>query len=555
MKVTVNDTPLMIHDGAMVKEAIIAWYSQTGRRLPKQLPAVSDRYGNPVDHEGRLTEGNTLYLKVRGRKRNSLLPLLAIILAAGATVAGCIGRSSSAPDRGWRRQAVILAVNDMHAAIDNFPKLAYLADSLRAIYPDLLLVGAGDNQTGNPVNEQYHEKGLPMIELMTATGFNLSAVGNHEFDTGPEGFARLSRKAGFPFVSANVAPHDSLDLRLSPCEVITLPNGLRLAFVGLTQVSASGIPDTRPANTEGFIFHSPFTTVKEYLWLRDSSDILIALTHLGFEDDVKLALETPPGIDLIIGGHSHTRVENEQVHNGILITQAENKLKYATLITLSVSRRGKISKSMQLISIPALKGEKPEIRAMVDRYNDNPVLNEVIAEATAGFASREQLGYLMADAQRDAAGADIALMNPGGVRLDQLPAGEVTLKHVYQLDPFGNELVVTRLTGNELLSLLRAAWPVDEEKALLPSGINIRIRFDEQRQPEEFAVTQSNGTPLDPERTYTVAMNSYMTEVYHYDHSDPGRSLFFTTAEALITYLKKESPLRSYGNEKRVFIN
>jgi 5'-nucleotidase / UDP-sugar diphosphatase len=104
-----------------------------------------------------------------------------------------------------------------------------------------------------------------------------------------------------------------------------------------------------------------------------------------------------------------------------MITQAENKLKYGTLIKLAVGSDGTVSRSMKLIDIRNSKNEKPAIRAMVDRYNDNPVLNEVIATAADDFSSYEELGYLMADAQRAAAGADIALMNPGGVRIDQLP--------------------------------------------------------------------------------------------------------------------------------------
>ncbi len=567
MRVTVNNMVLELHDGARVRDAITGWYARSGKRVPTPLPQAEDRYGNPVEHDGRLSDGNSLVIRrerrfwslLKGRMSTVLTGTLmsgtlvtATLLSVALLTGSCTEGTLTKPGR---RQAVILAVNDMHAAIDNFPKLAYLADSLRALYPDMVLVGAGDNQTGNPVNDQYHERGLPMIELMNALRFDLSAVGNHEFDTGPEGFASLTRRAAFPFISANVEADDSLGLRLSPYSVITLPNGLTLAFLGLTQVSSSGIPDTRPANTTGFTFHSPFATARDYLWLGEKSDILIALTHLGFEDDVRLARETPPGIDLIIGGHSHTRVENEQVHNGILITQAESKLKYATLIRMSVSRRGKIKKSMQLITISALPGEEGEVRAMVERYNDNPVLNEVIAGVSDNFTTLEQLGYLMADAQRAAAGADIALMNPGGVRLHQLPAGEVTLKNVYQLDPFGNELVVTRLTGSELLSLLRAAWPVDEERAVLTSGINIEIRLNDQGEPEEFTITGSDGTPLDMNHTYTVAMNSYMTEVYDYEHSDPGESLFFTTAEALIEYLKSESPVRSYSNEKRVRVN
>jgi 5'-nucleotidase len=450
------------------------------------------------------------------------------------------------------RQAVIFSVNDMHAAIDNFPKLTWIVDSLRGVYPDLLLVAAGDNQTGNPVNDQFPEKGFPVIDLMNAVGFNLSAVGNHEFDTGPEGFGNLISKADFSFICANVSGGGRHPLKIDPYKIITLPNGLKVAFLGLLQLGQNGIPDSHPDNVRDFMFRSPLRAAPEFLWLKDSSDVFIALTHIGFEEDVKLAETMPPGIDLIIGGHSHTRVDREQVHNGILITQADSKLKFGTLIRLKVDAAGRVSSSMQLIDIRNSKKERPEIRAMVDRYNDNPVLNQVIATATDDFSSSEELGYLMADGQRAAAGADIALMNPGGVRIDRLPKGPVTIKNVYQLDPFGNELVVTKLTGSEIFSLLRAAWSADRKSPLFTSGITTETRVNDHGEPEEITVHTDDGKPLDLNHVYSVAMNSYMTLTYRYEHADPGQSLFLTTAQALISYLKQEVNIKSYRGEKRV---
>jgi 5'-nucleotidase len=158
----------------------------------------------------------------------------------------------------------------------------------------------------------------------------------------------------------------------------------------------------------------------------------------------------------------------------------------------------------------------------------------------------------MADAQREAAGADIALMNPGGVRIDRLEKGPVTIKNVYQLDPFGNELVVTKLTGEEIHSLLSAAWPVDDRSPLYPSGIRMEVKTDGAGNPEEFTILTDGGSPLEINRIYSVAMNSYMTQVYKYGHSDPGQSLFITTADALISFLKNHNPVRSYRGEKRV---
>ena len=446
-------------------------------------------------------------------------------------------------------------MNDIHATLDNFPKLAYIVDSLRLLYPDMLLVAAGDNQTGNPVNDQYPEKGLPVIELMNSTGFNLSAVGNHEFDSKPGGFSNLTHKADFDFICANVSVTGSNNVKISPYKIITLPNGLRLAFLGLLQLNQNGIPDSHPDNVKGFAFRDPFGAASEYMRLKDSGDIFIALTHIGFESDVKLAETMPAGIDLIIGGHSHTRVEKEQIHNGIMITQAENKLKYGTLIRLTVKSDGSLQRNMELVNIRDSRKEKPSVRAIVDRFNDNRALNELAATATDDFSSYEQLGYLMADAQRDAARADIALVNPGGVRIGNLPKGPVTVMNVYQLDPFGNELIVTKLTGKEIHSLIMAAFALDDKSPLYTSGIRTRHKLDSSGNLLEVSLMNEDGSPLDMDRTYPVAMNSYMTSVYKYEHKDPGQSLFITTADALISYLKKNPELRSYRGEKRIEIS
>jgi 5'-nucleotidase len=578
MKITVNDTRLDLHNGARVRDAIAGFYKHEGRKVPGKLPVAEDGFGNIVAPDGALTDGNTLFILSGRKKRTRIIRMIIILIAAGLLSSCSSARytgTSPALEKSAvtvtesekhlrdthagravtaERQAIIFAVNDMHAAIDNFPQLAWIADSLRTIYPDMLLVAAGDNQTGNPINDQYPEKGWPVIDLMNSVGFNLSAVGNHEFDTGPAGFSNLAGKANFGFICANVSGGDQHPVKMSPYRIFTLPNGLRIAFLGLLQLGQNGIPDSHPDNVRNFVFQSPFETAPEYLWLKDSSDIFVALTHIGFEEDVKLAETMPAEIDLIIGGHSHTRVEKDQIHNGIMITQAENKLKFGTLIKLTVNSDGSVIRNMQLIDIRNSKNEKPAIRAMVDRYNDNPVLNEVISTAADDFSSYEELGYLMADAQREAAGANIALMNPGGVRIDRLDKGPVTIKNVYQLDPFGNELVVTKLTGAEIFSLMRAAWPVDDKSPLYPSGITTEVKIDAAGNPAEFIIMTEDSAPLDLNRTYTVAMNSYMTQVYDYEHADPGQSLFFTTADALINYLKKHKELRSYRGEKRVRI-
>lgn len=553
MKITVNNLQLELHEGARVKDAVLKYYSQSGKKSRVRNPVVEDRYGNQVAGDGELTDGSVLFIR-KGRGKGVSFPgLVSLLLIAGLAYSCSTGRKAPA-GRETGKQAVIFAVNDMHAAIDNFPRLAFIVDSLRGIYPDMLLVGAGDNQTGNPVNDQFPEKGLPMIELMNAAGFDLSAVGNHEFDSRQDGFSNLTHKARFSFICANLASDPALDILISPYKIITLPNALRLAFLGLLQINQNGIPDSHPDNVKGFTFSSPFETAREFMWLKDQCDIFIPLTHIGFENDVKLAETMPGGISLIIGGHSHTRIDKEQIHNGILITQAGSKLRYGTLIRLSLKSDGTLDRSMKLISVSGSGSEKPSVRAMVDKFSDNPVLNEVIATAEDDLSSHQELGYLMADAQRNAAKADISFVNPGGVRINHLAKGPITVMNVYQLDPFGNELVVTRLTGNEIRSLMFAAFPLDDNSPLWPSGIRTELTMDGKGNLKEVVLLTENGTPFDMNKTYTVAMNSYMTSVYRYDHADPGQSLFLTTAEATINYLKQSGSIRSYKGEKRVVV-
>ena len=330
-----------------------------------------------------------------------------------------------------------------------------MADSLRIIYPNLLLVSGGDNQTGNPANDQYPEKGMPIIELMNAVNFDLSAVGNHEFDSRLAGFERITHKATFDFLNANIELPKAADFRIKPYKIVKTPNGLRIAFVSLLDINDNGIPDTHPDNAKGFTFKDPFKTSQEYLFLKDSSDVFIMVNHMGFEEDVKLASQLPKNsVDLIIGGHSHTKVEKDQIHNGIMITQAERKLKYATLIKLTVSHEGKVDREMQLLTVGKKGNTRADIQTMVDAYNNNPALTQTIAIAEDDFSTYDEVGYLMTDAIRVSAGTDIALTNPGGARVSTLAKGIVRTKDVYEMDPFGNEMVMFNLSGHEMHNLL-----------------------------------------------------------------------------------------------------
>ena len=475
------------------------------------------------------------------------------IFLLGTSLFISCGTSRKVAEQPKAKTIVILAVNDMHAAIDNFPRLAFMADSLRNIYPDMLLVSGGDNQTGNPVNDQYPQKGMPMIELMNALKFDLSAVGNHEFDSRLKGFEYITQKANFDFLCANIVMPKGSDFRIKPYKIVESPNGIKTAFVTVLQVNSNGIPDTHPDNVKGFTFKDPFKTAKDFLFLKDSSDVFVMLNHFGFENDVALANQLPPNVvDLIIGGHSHTKIDTDQIHNGIMITQAGSKLKYATLIVLTISPEGKVDKEMKLLTVDKKGRTRPDIQAMVDIYNNNPAMTETVAMAEDDFSNKAEVGYLMTDALRLAVGTDIALVNAGGVRLSKLDKGPVLTKNVYEMDPFGNEIVKFNLSGYELRNLFMSAFTLDDDLPVIPSGISTRYIVTTDGKLKDVELFTTDGQPLDMDKMYTVVMNDYMAVVYKFDRKDPGQGLFRPTAETTIEYLKKLKNIPSYRGVKRV---
>ena len=233
---------------------------------------------------------------------------------------------------GEKRDIHILEVNDMHATIGTFPQLAALIDSLRTADPALLVFSAGDNRTGNPLNDKYVIPAYPMVALMNITGFNASTLGNHEFDA--HSLARLTGLSNFRYICANVFPDDSTGIRLVPCQIFDV-EGLKVGVIGAIQLSPQGIPSTHPDNLKGIHFKPAVEVLPQYEWLSKTCDATILLSHLGYPDDIEMA-NSFPWLDLIIGGHTHTQLKGDEVHNGILVTQNKNKFGKVTYITLTV---------------------------------------------------------------------------------------------------------------------------------------------------------------------------------------------------------------------------
>ena len=442
----------------------------------------------------------------------------------------------------------IASLNDQHANIDNYPQFAALIDSLRSVHPDLLLVAAGDNRSGNPINDRYAEPSKPMYDLMNEVGFDLSCFGNHEWDGGMSGLHKVLDWANFPFICANVTFEDSLDLHSQPYVIIE-KDGLKLAFIGAIQLGPNGLPDSHPKNLGGAHF-SPITEVlPQYMNLRDENNALILVSHCGYEEDREIA-EQFPQLDVIIGGHTHTRVSETQIVNGVMITQAESKVKYVTLSTLTFEDGQLIDKQEELLSVRDFPKRNKKVKAMLDDFNSNEYFCTVVGNNLTAINTYEQLGCIMTDAIRYTAGADMGFQNPGGVRFDTLSVRPVTMKDVFTLDPFDNEIIQYTLSGEEIIRLMKVCYTTDGGP-IYCSGCSYTYREDENGEMTDISVTLENGKPLDMSAKYKVVMNSYMASVFDYEHEDPGTSTFRSSNDMMLDFLGKHPDI-DYGSISRV---
>ena len=446
------------------------------------------------------------------------------------------------------KQLAVLSVNDMHANLDYMPRLAAMVDSLRTIYPDMLVFSAGDNRTGNPFNDMYATPALPMTMLMNAVGFNASAVGNHEWDSGIAGFRTLINQANFRHLCANANIPDTMRLHLFPYHFFKSGN-VRVGVLGCIQIGANGIPDTHPKNVQGITFTDAADIIPQYAWMRQQCDVFILLSHTGYEADTALAKRFP-FFDAIIGGHTHTRVEGTELHNGVLVTQAENRLKWATLSIFTLDNNGHIiDKQARLLNIQTFNHEKQEVKELLNTYNHNDFFERQIGTATRAFLNAEELGCFMADAIRFEYNADIALQNYGGVRRSTFPAGPITVKDILELDPFGNEVVEFTLTGEEVYQLLLACQFADDKKAPYVSGITYEMTFDKNdiTKVTKLVVRTEDGRKLDLKKKYKVLVSSYVAAICKYKHADPGHNTFQKTSDVLMNYIEKKKNIDYQG--------
>ena len=445
-----------------------------------------------------------------------------------------------------RRELHILSINDPHAAMEQFPRLGFVADSLRTLYPDLLILSAGDNRSGDPINDMFEIPAYPVVALMNQIGFHATVIGNHEYDSNQDGLARLINLSAFSTLCANMEPDPKWKMHVKPYQVFDC-GGISVGVIGITALGSMGIPESHPARLTDIKFMDPLETIRKYQFLREKCDVILLLSHLGFETDVKFSAELP-WVDIIIGGHSHTQLDGGEMHNGILITQNGKSIPYATHSTLVLQGGKIVEKKAERIAVKGMPGENKTVAELVRYFSENPVFKRVLAVAETPFENREELGCMVCDAYLAETGADISYQNAGGVRIENHPAGDMTMGDVMKMAPFQNDLVELHVTGKELAEMLISCYDNDKQRFPYVSGITCDVVIDPATQKiKKLTLNGKDGKKLNLKKTYHVVGNSYSVAVSPTNRADQGRSMGITTPDVIKNYLEHQGRVSFQG--------
>ncbi|WP_299969044.1 bifunctional UDP-sugar hydrolase/5'-nucleotidase [uncultured Roseobacter sp.] len=446
----------------------------------------------------------------------------------------------------------ILHTNDMHSRIESINKYDSTCDAegeaegacfggvarvktaveaKRAELADanVLLLDAGDPFQGSLFYSTY--KGAAEAEFMEAIGYDVMAVGNHEFDDGPQGLADFIEKVSFPVVSGN------LDLAGEPLladavedHVVLEVGGQRIGIV--SALATDTVETSSPGENITFEDEIAALTADVAALEADGVTIIIALNHVGLNKDREIAAAVP-GIDLVIGGHSHTLMSNDdegtpaypEMVEGTPVAQAYAYTKYLGHLEITFDDEGnltEVSGDPMLLdaSVTPDAGTLARIAEMGAPIEE--LKQRVVAEtATDIVGTREDcrarecaMGNLITDAMLDRVkdqGVEIAIQNGGGIRAS-IDAGKVTMGEVLTVLPFQNTLSTFEVTGEAIVAALENGVSQYEDGAgRFPQVSGMSYSFDASAEPgSRISDVMVGGAPIDPAKLYGVVSNNYV---------------------------------------------
>ncbi|MGW5069964.1 bifunctional metallophosphatase/5'-nucleotidase [Streptomyces cyaneofuscatus] len=458
----------------------------------------------------------------------------------------------------------------------------YLATSLRTARkgnPYSVTAAGGDMVGASPLlSGLFHDE--PTIETLNKLKLDVTAVGNHEFDEGATELARLQnggchpvegcyekgkkfKGADFPYLAANVTKEKTGKPLLKPY-TIWKKNGVKIGFIGVT---LEGTPDIVTANgVKGLKFHDEVKTINKYARELDRKGVksIVALIHEGgapastsynYDCDspgpgagisgpiLDIAKGITPKVDALVTGHTHQAyvcTVPDPAGKPRMVTSASSFGKLYTDTTLTYDRRtNDIVRTSVKSANHVVTRDQPkaaDMTSLIERWNKlaAPIANRPQGWISADINGRgstapeKPLGNVIADAQleglapADKGGAQVAFMNPGGIRADLVYKasgsegdGVVTYGEAFTVQPFTNMMNVVDLTGAQLVTALQqqVSGPNEAAPKILQVSKGLTYTLDLTKTGAARVVTDSiklNGAAIDPARTYRVAMNEFL---------------------------------------------
>ena len=476
-------------------------------------------------------------------------------LAAAAVIA-----AAGAAQADYR--LTILHINDLHSRIEPISKYdgtcsaeddaegkcfggiarvkTYLDERRAALAgQNVVTLDAGDQFQGSLFYSTY--KGDAAVEFMNQMGFDAMAVGNHEFDDGPEVLSSFMDKATFPVISGNTSVYyePSLKSKLNGYVILEV-GGEKIGVVSVlaTDTDETSSPGPNVAFSDEVRYLNSIVPEIE----SQGANKIIALTHVGLNRDLEIAAQVP-GIDVVVGGHSHTYLSASDpkragayptwVTNSegtlVPVVQAYAYSKYVGELTVDFDDAGNLlfaDGDTKLLDAsvtpdPAFAARVKELGAPIEELK-----NKVVASSAAPIngergdcrAKECEMGVLVAEAMLDKTanqGVTIAIQNGGGLRAS-IDAGEVTMGEVLTVLPFQNTIATFKLKGADVVAALEnGVSQIEDGAGRFPQVAGMRYSFDAAAEPggriTQVQVAAGDGwADIDPEAVYGVVSNNYM---------------------------------------------
>ena len=372
---------------------------------------------------------------------------------------------------------------------------------------------AGDLLTGTSYSTVF--KGSMGVDLLNNMGLTAMVVGNHEFDYGmPNLMNQLKPKMNFPLLSANIL--DSKGERLfQPYIMLPFEGGRHCVFIlGLTTTRTP--VTTSPLNVKGLQFLDPVVVANEVLANAPKDCLVVALTHLGLKED-KLLAASCPRINVIIGGHTHTKLEQPLIMAQAIICQASAYAEFVGRLDIDFKDGKIVSSEGSLIPLNATIREDKKIVGLIDDYREKmgphlqqPVgVTDVDLDGSRSVVRSDKpsdICRLIAGVMAGSVGADIALINGGAIR-GGLRQGIITINDIYGALPFDDAIVKMNLSGEDIKSLLQNSRD-------LPPGSGGKLQsygIEYSANDGKIEIARIRGEKFDPSKNYSIAVSEFLS--------------------------------------------